>query len=178
MVFDDVFSALDKITKQHVFTNVFGSGGLLRQSSTTIILVSQSSLALRHANHIIVLDSRGHLAHQGSWETLRKVSGHVQLLADVAHQDDDTVRSKGADNLAFKPNAQGLREPQSIAIRTPNKEIVAEHRGKGDLGLYKTYAKAVGKRLTTWILLLFAVSAFSTNFSSRRPEPPSIGLRN
>lgn len=39
-VFDDVFSGLDTITEELVFSRVFGQQGLLRQTGTAVILAT------------------------------------------------------------------------------------------------------------------------------------------
>ncbi|KAF2993851.1 hypothetical protein E8E13_000166 [Curvularia kusanoi] len=77
MIFDDVLSALDKITADYVFTQVFSSEWLLQKACTTIIMVSQSPLALRNADQIILLDSDGRLTLQGTWEALLGVSSYI-----------------------------------------------------------------------------------------------------
>jgi len=41
-IFDDVFSGLDKITEQAVFTRVFGHDGLLRRMHCTVIFSTHS----------------------------------------------------------------------------------------------------------------------------------------
>lgn len=41
-MFDDVFSGLDKVTEQTVFTRVFGKGGLLRKNGITTILATHA----------------------------------------------------------------------------------------------------------------------------------------
>jgi ATP-binding cassette, subfamily C (CFTR/MRP), member 1 len=41
-IFDDVFSGLDKVTEQAVFTQVFGKDGLLRKNGTIIILATHA----------------------------------------------------------------------------------------------------------------------------------------
>ena len=38
MLFDDVFSGLDKMTQKNVFGRVFGPEGLLRRWGTTVVL--------------------------------------------------------------------------------------------------------------------------------------------
>lgn len=170
MIFDDVFSPLDKSTAKHVFTHVFSSEGLLHKACTTMIMVSQSPLALRNANHIVVLDSDGQLTHQGTWEALVGVSGYIQVLAEVARQDRYTVSSSEADNVAQRPKSPArLRKPKPkpTATKQPDNGPAAKDRRMGDLGLYKTYANAAGNVLTVTVLLLFTVSAFSINFPSK-----------
>jgi ATP-binding cassette subfamily C (CFTR/MRP) protein 1 len=168
MIFDDVFSALDKSTAKHVFTHVFSSEGLLHRACTTIIMVSQSPLALCNANHIVVLSSDGRLTHQGTWEALVGVSNYIRVLADVAHQDHHTVSSSEADNVAQSPKSPArLRKPKPTASKQSDNRPAAKDRRMGDLGLYKTYANAAGNVLTVTVLLLFTVSAFSVNFPSK-----------
>ena len=41
-IFDDVFSGLDNITEQLVFSRVFGRNGLLKKANTAVILATHS----------------------------------------------------------------------------------------------------------------------------------------
>jgi ABC-type multidrug transport system fused ATPase/permease subunit len=47
-IFDDVFSGLDKVTEQIIFTRIFGKDGLLRKNGTTVILAT-------HAGKLILI---------------------------------------------------------------------------------------------------------------------------
>lgn len=51
-IFDDVFSGLDKVTEQIIFTRVFGKDGLLRKNGTTVILATHAGtlLLMNHAS--------------------------------------------------------------------------------------------------------------------------------
>ena len=40
---DDVFSALDNVTKKAIITRLFGKGGLFRQLNSTVVLVTNES---------------------------------------------------------------------------------------------------------------------------------------
>jgi hypothetical protein len=42
MIFDDVFTGLDRATERHVLDAVFGPGGLLKRLNTTAILATTS----------------------------------------------------------------------------------------------------------------------------------------
>jgi ATP-binding cassette subfamily C (CFTR/MRP) protein 1 len=167
MIFDDIFSALDRHTARQVFTNVLGSGGLLSTSSTTVILVTQLPLALSHADHIIVLDTNGTVAHQGKWEAMMEVSDHVQLLAEVAQRKLHTTSSSVADGVLLSPESPSeVKQPNYTPITEPDEHKIAGLRRKGDLGLYKVYANAAGNMFTLAVLLLISVSAFSSNIPS------------
>lgn len=41
-IFDDVFSGLDKVTEQAVFSQIFGKDGLLRKNETSVILATHA----------------------------------------------------------------------------------------------------------------------------------------
>lgn len=167
MIFDDVFSPLDKTTAKHVFTSVFSSEGLLRRAGTTVILVSQSPLALRNADHIVVLDSDGRVTHRGTWDALIEVSDYVQALMEIARRDHDTVISTEAVHVVSSPRSPAAEKtPKPTTAKQPGNEPSEKDRRMGDFGLYKTYANAAGNVLTVSVLLLFAVSAFSFNFPS------------
>lgn len=43
MVFDEIFSSLDRITARKIFARLFGNEGILRRSKTTTILSTHSS---------------------------------------------------------------------------------------------------------------------------------------
>jgi ABC-type uncharacterized transport system ATPase subunit len=55
-MFDDVFSGLDKVTEQAVFSRVFGRDGLLRKNGTTIILATHAGkyLAVRSKINVLI----------------------------------------------------------------------------------------------------------------------------
>jgi hypothetical protein len=136
MIFDDVFNALDKSTAKHVFTYVFSSEGLLHRACTTMIIVTQSPLALCNAHLIVVLDSDGQLTHQGTWEALVGVSNYIQVLADFAHQDHHTVSSSETDNVTQSQESPArLRKLKPTANKQSENRPAAKDRRISDLGL-------------------------------------------
>lgn len=60
-VFDDVFSGLDKITEQKVFTRIFARGGLLRKNGTLTVLATHTGTFLMEAMLFTTICSRIHL---------------------------------------------------------------------------------------------------------------------
>ncbi|KUL85014.1 hypothetical protein ZTR_07785 [Talaromyces verruculosus] len=53
-LFDDVLSALDARTSEHILTHVFGNHGLLRKHGVTVVLVTHR---LRESNELILMDT-------------------------------------------------------------------------------------------------------------------------
>ncbi|KAI5461452.1 P-loop containing nucleoside triphosphate hydrolase protein [Mariannaea sp. PMI_226] len=84
-IFDDVFSGLDRVTEQTVFTRVFGEHGLLRKNGTTIILATHAVHRLPESDHVITLDQLGRIAEQGSFPSLRMHGGYIESLDISSH---------------------------------------------------------------------------------------------
>lgn len=45
-IFDDIFSGLDTVTADFVFSNIFGNQGLLREMHATVILVTHDCMPI------------------------------------------------------------------------------------------------------------------------------------
>ncbi|KAH7152137.1 P-loop containing nucleoside triphosphate hydrolase protein [Dactylonectria estremocensis] len=88
-IFDDVFSGLDKVTEQVVFSRVFGKEGLLSKNGTTVILATHAVHRLPESDSIIALDQNGRVVEQGSFAHLRSAGGYVESLDISSHFSDD-----------------------------------------------------------------------------------------
>ena len=134
IVLDDVFSGLDVDTEEHIFTRLFSARGLLRQSKTTIILVTHAIHRLPYADHIVALDSGGTVAEQGTYEELRAAGGYVQGL---------TARFRATKESIEQPQ---MNDDEPKIIRTIETEATATQtsRQMGDWKMYKYYFSACG----------------------------------
>jgi len=47
LILDDVFSGLDALTEEHVFSQVIGSSGLLRKAGVTVVMATHAGIELR-----------------------------------------------------------------------------------------------------------------------------------
>ncbi|GKT98958.1 unnamed protein product [Fusarium langsethiae] len=86
-IFDDVFSGLDKVTEQIIFTQVFGKDGLLQKNGTTIILATHAVNRLPESDFVVVLDKGGKLVEQGTYSDLRSGHGYIHSL-DISNHDE------------------------------------------------------------------------------------------
>ena len=70
MILDDVFSGLDAISEDRIFSRLLGKTGLLRRLGTTVTLVTHAAHRLSYADQIIALSVQGTVSEQGTFEQL------------------------------------------------------------------------------------------------------------
>ncbi|KAI7461939.1 multidrug resistance-like protein [Hortaea werneckii] len=104
MIFDDVFSALDKRTAKNVFRKVFGPNGLLRRLGSTAVLVTQSSQHALFSDAVLMLSGDGLVEHcenpVGSGDDLPKdVPDELQESASTLSKGN--IKSAKAPLLAY-----------------------------------------------------------------------------
>ncbi|KAK8078302.1 hypothetical protein PG996_004472 [Apiospora saccharicola] len=131
LLLDDAHSGLDGDTEQAVFDNIFGAKGLLRQSKTTVVLVTNSAQYFPSADHVVVLGN-GQIMDQGPWENLNITSSLIAKFS-YGHQanENDTALSESFKKLITQVQAKD--------------EIKADlSRQSGDPTLYAFYLKFVG----------------------------------
>ncbi|KAL8856229.1 MAG: hypothetical protein Q9178_007146 [Gyalolechia marmorata] len=157
---DDVLSGLDMDTEHQVFHNLLGADGLFRRQATTVILTSSSSKRLAYADHIIVLNDKGQIAEQGSFDELNATGGYVSSL-DLPPADwrmrsqpvtslDHLMSSTSVDTIPSLP-------PTKELVDDPDSEFEANKR-TGDLSIYAYYARSVG--WVSVITFIVAISAY------------------
>ncbi|KAF4918159.1 ABC transporter gloK [Colletotrichum viniferum] len=90
LVVDDALSGLDSSTQNHIWDNVFGQNGLVRQFGTTIILATHSLSYLKYGDHIVILGDDGKIANQGRFTAVRQ-SAYLETLSieDNKHSKND-----------------------------------------------------------------------------------------
>ncbi|OQD90867.1 hypothetical protein PENANT_c001G04474 [Penicillium antarcticum] len=93
LLLDDVFSGLDGKTEESLFHNLFGPDGLLKEGEVTVILATHAVQRLVYADNVVILDSEGHIADEG---TTSEVS-HTEFLVKwwLARSDEYTVSHMG-----------------------------------------------------------------------------------
>ncbi|KAI6782626.1 Multidrug resistance-associated protein 1 [Emericellopsis cladophorae] len=148
IILDDVFSGLDAHTENVVFHNLLGSKGLLRRSSTTVVVASSRSNRLSYADYIICLDGTGKGCEQGTFQELSASEGYVsQLLVTSADWTRPSATDPQDEDSAVKHELAQLEEEKDEAGRRT-----------GDIAIYTYYIRAIGW-LPTFIFI-FAICAF------------------
>jgi ATP-binding cassette subfamily C (CFTR/MRP) protein 1 len=149
-VFDDVFSGLDKITEQIVFTRVFGENGLLRRNNTMIVLATHSVHFLPESDHIVALGLSGRIAEQGNFTDLCSRGGYVDSL-DVSHAHSRSNESNTASDA--DDDAPKAKTAAAAAAAAAVAELEAPPT---DRSIFQYYLASVG-RLSLAVMLSYMV---------------------
>ncbi|KAF5007801.1 hypothetical protein FDECE_5884 [Fusarium decemcellulare] len=133
-IFDDVFSGLDKLTEQAVFSRVFGRDGLLRRNGTTIILATHAVHRLPESDFVIALDKGGRLIEQGTFSDLRSGGGYVESLDISSHFDYNGDHEPSSE-------ASTDSEPKEPKVQTQQQE--ENQDVSSDRSVFMYYFKAI-----------------------------------
>ena len=111
-----------------------------------------------YADHIVVLDNKGHVIEQGSFKALDAAGGYVSSFA------------LGLPEWGYKADlfpASGVQVEVMEKPDKPEAEIEADTRGKGgDLSIYLYYVQAIGWIPTIVFIVAIAAFAFCISFPS------------
>lgn len=157
-VFDEPFSSLDRATEKVVFDRVFSSTGLLRRNGIVVIVATHAIHHLPSADHIVVLNSLGHIMEQGSFENLKQYGDFVKDL-----------RVSERASMPPPEDAQSMRSSMlgSTLISSPIDKIEFErHEMVHNRGVCKYYLETLGKKNTAALLFCAAAPAAFTVFRS------------
>lgn len=153
-VFDEPFSGLDRATEKDVFDRVFSPTGLLRRNGIVVIIATHAVHHLPSADHIIVLNSMGHIMEQGSFENLKQYGDYVKDL-------------RVSERVSLPPpeDTQSLRSSMfgSTLVSSPIDKIQFErHEVANNRGVSKYYLETLGKKNAAALLFCaMAPAAFS-----------------
>jgi ABC-type multidrug transport system fused ATPase/permease subunit len=159
IILDDALSGLDATTENHIFHNLFGSMGLLREIGATTIVASSSVKRLPYSDHIVVMDTTGRISEQGNFSILNKTGGYVSSFG------------LGSPDWEYKPK-RFSDSPSYSSIDTvqKEKEALAEEPERpdtgGDLGIYTYYIDAIGWLPAVVFMVAMASFIFCISFPS------------
>ena len=150
MILDYVFSGLDAISEDRIFSRLLGKAGLLRRLGTTVILVTHAAHRLSYANQIIALSAQGTVSEQGTFEQLLVNNGYVAgLAARHIAEAEDTPKEKPAP-------MKGMGDDE-----TARRNAAADlDRPVGNWAVYNYYFRSAGWRnVVAWasIMIFYSV---------------------
>ncbi|CAH0048134.1 unnamed protein product [Clonostachys solani] len=158
-VFDDIFSALDKKTEDSVFSNLFGSNGLICRLRATVVLCSHSTKHLAWADLIIALGADGKVKDQGTYQELKENQEYTHSL-DIVETQNARDEPGGSDSQ--ESDDLHVAQPDS----TPEFEIDNRQRHIGDFAVYKRYLSTLGPVLLCLFFLLTLAYSFCDQFGT------------
>nr|AHC70708.1 fumonisin biosynthetic ABC transporter [Fusarium bulbicola] len=151
LILDDILRGLDTQTEQHLFQHVLSPNGLLkkRENAPAIVFATHSVKYARWADHIFLLNEKGDMIEQGSWEELSAYESYLQNLciqekvqmtnlkqleAVESEQPRETIRSETGQIRS----SRGPDNQETVASGVDNSA-----RQNGDLTVYRHYFRAV-----------------------------------
>jgi len=144
-ILDDIFSGLDRDTENRIFHSLLGMDGIFHRQCATVILASSSVKRLPFADQIIVLDEKGNVSEQGSFQELNASGGYVSNFDLPAPDWRFQAKETNLDQL-FSPPTDPIHGPVEVkAIKGLSESELDANRRTGDLSVYGYYTKTVGK---------------------------------
>lgn len=152
ILFDDVFSALDKQTAIEILTSLCGEGGLLRELNCTVVLSSHLQECLEVADELILLDGNGTV----SCEPCKQNSA---LRSQVIHLLQQGLLGKEHDSITDATQMQNRDTVAAVDATTLGVQSENDARQRGDVKLYMLWVNTIGrKRLFLWLLLILIMA--------------------
>ena len=123
--------------------------------------LTETAKRLPYSDHIIVIDEKGHISEQGSFDKLASTGGYVSSF------------HLGLPDWKFTPDERSYHVPsvddKEKVIQTDDDLEAEANRATGDFTIYKYYFDSVG-----WVgIIIFLVSisgfVFCISFPSKFP---------
>ncbi|CAJ0585805.1 unnamed protein product, partial [Mesorhabditis spiculigera] len=168
---DDPLSAVDSHVGRHIFDEVIGPKGLLKDK--TRLLVTHGLTFIRNADPIIVLKD-GQIAEQGTYDELVDIGGAFadfvsELKSKKSDEDEDTISieaeqrkeqldDSGDESQKLSPliNTQVSVLSTKSAAEDFSKKLIQKEKaeqGRVKINIYRDYVRAATYRLS----LMFAI---------------------
>ncbi|KAI1311964.1 hypothetical protein EDD11_003220 [Mortierella claussenii] len=162
---DDPLSAVDAHVDQHLWQNLIGPNGLLRDK--TRILVTHAIHHLEQADQIVVIKG-GEISEVGKYDALMAArNSFYQLITDYSVNQGRKRKEKTAgegsdqeDDVSDNSTEDGNdRDATTVAVKKDDKAgLIAEEKmvlGSVSWRVYKIYAKAASYKFSLLVVLLF-----------------------
>ncbi len=157
IIFDDVFSALDKRTAIEILSNLCGRGGLLRQLNCTVVLSSYLPECIDVADNLLLFDGNGNISFE-KCQSNGKVQKQVACLIRqgfLGEEEDLPVEEAPTLNqLKHEPG------PPNAGVQREN-----DSRRKGSKSLYLLWIDTIGRVSMFVFTLLLFLMALAESFS-------------
>ncbi|KAF9415902.1 hypothetical protein BGZ76_004727, partial [Entomortierella beljakovae] len=168
---DDPLSAVDAHVDQHLWQNLIGPNGLLKDK--TRLLVTHGIHHLSETDQIVVL-KKGMISETGRYKDLLEakssfyqliedysVKGQLAKVQDDSASDEGTIKGIDSCDSADHVTQSTEKKVDPVDVKMDeNGDLIEEEMIKaGSIGwhVYNTYAKAASYRYMVIVLVLFAV---------------------
>ncbi|KAI0109014.1 putative ATP-binding cassette transporter [Nemania sp. FL0031] len=144
LVLDDVFSALDQLTKMHILERLFGRTGLLSEIGTTVIQVTQDANCARFADQSFRIEDYD-------------LKPYDIPIVTTTGTEEKGKAVKSEDELSVKEErpTSGQNGEQDLL---PNPALIRDRQ------VYQTYINSIGHKNFAIFIALTAVATFLVKF--------------
>ncbi|KAJ5936393.1 hypothetical protein N7454_005028 [Penicillium verhagenii] len=166
LIFDDPLGGLDTNTEEHIFSELFGPSGILRERKAIVILCTNNTRRLPLADHIIALASDGTIVEKGRFSDLVKNQSYVHSLG-FQDDDNDTWQPKAATASSF--GVESLQNPAE-ASAVDNDDFTVEsddkesNRAVGDIAVFVHYCRSIGNFWLISFILVGILYGFLSSY--------------
>lgn len=151
-LFDDVLSALDAGTYEHVFTHVFGAQGLLRQNGVTFVLAAHVQ-DLTSTDQIVVLENG--------------IISEIGHLRELASTNQALSTGESSSQIAFNTTSNSTINNQSARSPEPQTLEDTADRKLGNINNFIYYLEPAGVKYMSLYFACLVIGAFCTQFPSK-----------
>ncbi|KAF9431539.1 Canalicular multispecific organic anion transporter 2 [Entomortierella beljakovae] len=163
---DDPLSAVDAHVDQHLWQNLIGPNGLLKDK--TRILVTHAIHHLENVDRIVVI-SNGKISETGQYDDLMSAKGSFyQLITDYSVNQGKRTKKDAGDDSDLNNDSdddeatQGDDKESKAVVKKDEKTNLVEDEkmetGSVSWGVYKIYAKAASIKWSLAVIGIFVVS--------------------
>ncbi|XP_072048401.1 ATP-binding cassette sub-family C member 9-like [Amphiura filiformis] len=149
VLLDDPFSALDAHVSRDLFEN--GILGFLKRDNRTVVLVTNETQYLRHADKVIVLKA-GAITHHGEYETVTKEDEQLAIQWSQLHHDGQDI-GPDKDNVERKEIRKQIEKFEFE--ENDGKLVEAEEMADGSV-LMSVYLFLI--KSTSWLMIAVIMS--------------------
>ncbi|KAL2181082.1 P-loop containing nucleoside triphosphate hydrolase protein [Thermothelomyces heterothallicus CBS 202.75] len=143
---DDVFAGQDAATEEHIHQNLFAENGLFREMGTTVVCITNAIHRLSYADHVIALDERGCILHEGTFEQLQTATDYLLGLSTKQNGSTIATGDRAEQQTSKRATAPGPPNPKD------EKEPKSSTRFLGEFATYRYYFGSVPR----WYPFVFA----------------------
>ncbi|KAI1123876.1 putative ATP-binding cassette transporter [Nemania abortiva] len=144
LVLDDVFSALDKLTKTHILERLFGPTGLLSEIGTTVIQVTQDANCARFADQTFQIEDYDLKPYDFPIIT---TSGTEENGKTIKYEDEPPTK-----------------EERPISRQTEKEDLLPNPALARDRQDYQMYFNSIGRKNLVIFIALTATASFLVKF--------------
>jgi ATP-binding cassette subfamily C (CFTR/MRP) protein 1 len=154
IILDDIFSGLDPVTEEIIVHGLFGSRGLLRNTSQTIILATHAVHLLPLSDVVILLGEDGNVVYQGSQMNFPKALLSQRNLVDMPDEYPDSITVAKRIELVEQADFTPIFHEPITVVDTSDHDIA---RQTGDSTVWKYYLKTASYKHSIAFVLLGAI---------------------